>query len=77
MLVRCEQSITESARYSLPHMGRREMLDHTLVSRPLLAHYRGSEIDNEMLPAESEASRTDTKFPESGHAPVVAEFVRP
>ena len=64
----------EPSRYSLFHLGRGNMLDHILVSRPLLAHYRGAEIHNEILPDESGAFRTDKKFPESDHAPVVAAF---
>jgi exonuclease III len=51
------------------------MLDHLLVSRSLLASYRTTEIHNELLHDESAAFATDEKFPESDHAPVVAEFV--
>ena len=74
VLVPCEATIPEPARYSLFHLGKGNMLDHVLVSRPLLAYYRGAEIHNEVLPDESGAFRTDLKFPESDHAPVVAEF---
>ena len=74
VLVACEKTIPESSRYSLFHLGRGFMLDHVLVSRPLAAFYRGAEIHNEVLPDESGAFRDDTTFPESDHAPVVAEF---
>lgn len=77
VLIPCELSIPEPARYSLIHNGEGNMLDHLLVSRPLLAYYRGTEIHNEMLHDESIAFATDTKFPESDHAPVVAEFNLP
>jgi len=77
VLVPCEFTIPEPSRHSLWHLGRGNMLDHVLVSRPLLAHYRGSEIHNEVLPDESGAFRTDLKFPESDHAPVIAEFEIP
>lgn len=77
VMVPCENSIPESSRYSLLHLGRGSMLDHVLVSRPMLAFYRGAEIHNEVLPDESGAFRDDTKFPESDHAPVVAEFELP
>jgi len=50
------------------------MLDHMLVTRNLLANYRGSEIHNEVLHDESAAFAEDKKFPESDHAPVVATF---
>lgn len=74
VMVPCENTIPESARYSLFHLGRGNMLDHVFVSRSLAAFYRGAEIHNEILPDESGAFRRDTQFPESDHAPVVAEF---
>jgi len=43
------------ARYTLVHQGRGEMLDHMLITRNLLAYYRGSEIYNEVLHDESDA----------------------
>jgi endonuclease/exonuclease/phosphatase family metal-dependent hydrolase len=77
VLVPCENTIPESSRYSLLHLGRGLMLDHIFVSRAFAAFYRGAEIHNEILPDESGAFRTDVDFPESDHAPVVAEFVIP
>ena len=77
VLVPCERSIPESSRYSLLHQGRGAMLDHVLASRSLLAHYRSAEIHNESLHDESLAFADDMKFPESDHAPVVAEFELP
>ena len=74
VMVPCENNVPDSARYSLFHLGHGEMLDHIVVSRPLLRFFRGAEIHNEALPDESGAFRTDTKFPESDHAPVVATF---
>jgi endonuclease/exonuclease/phosphatase family metal-dependent hydrolase len=73
----CEHTVPESSRFSLFHHGKGVMLDHILVSRSLLAHYRNTEIHNELLHDESVAFATDKKFPESDHAPVVAEFVLP
>jgi endonuclease/exonuclease/phosphatase family metal-dependent hydrolase len=77
LMVPCENTIADSARYSLLHLGRGLMLDHIIVSRPLLGFLRDAEIHNEALPDESGAFRQDTKFPESDHAPVVAEFELP
>jgi endonuclease/exonuclease/phosphatase family metal-dependent hydrolase len=74
LMIPCENNIPDSARYSLFHLGKGQMLDHIVVSRPLLQYFRGAEIHNEALPDESGAFRQDTKFPESDHAPVVAEF---
>jgi endonuclease/exonuclease/phosphatase family metal-dependent hydrolase len=77
VMVPCEMTIPESSRFSLKHLGRGNMLDHLLVSRNLLAFYRGAEIHNELLHDESIAFATDQKFPESDHAPVIAEFELP
>ncbi|MBY0430716.1 MAG: endonuclease/exonuclease/phosphatase family protein, partial [Rhodospirillales bacterium] len=46
VLVPVERSLPESQRFSAIHHGRRIMLDHVLVSRPLLAWYRASEVHN-------------------------------
>jgi exonuclease III len=53
------------------------MLDHVLVSRPLLAWYDHAEIHNEALEDELVAFATVSRSPESYHAPVVAEFELP
>jgi endonuclease/exonuclease/phosphatase family metal-dependent hydrolase len=74
IMIPCEINIPDSARYSLLHLGKGQMLDHIIVSRLILRYFRGAEIHNEALPDESGAFRQDTKFPESDHAPVVAEF---
>jgi predicted extracellular nuclease len=74
VLVPIENTIPEQARYTLFHQGRGQMLDHMLITRNLLANYRGSEIHNELLHDESAAFATDVKYPESDHAPVVATF---
>ena len=77
VLVPCERTVPEPARYSLLHQGRGQLLDHVLASRALLAFYRTTQIHNELLHDESVAFAIDRKFPESDHAPVVAEFVLP
>jgi predicted extracellular nuclease len=74
VLVPIEHTIPESSRYTLFHQGRGLMLDHMLITRNLLAHYRGSEIHNELLHDESAAFAVERKYPESDHAPVVATF---
>ncbi|MFE2266628.1 endonuclease/exonuclease/phosphatase family protein [Streptomyces griseosporeus] len=74
VLVPLEHTIPHEARYTLFHHGRGQMIDHMLVTRNLLAQYRGSEIHNELLHDDSLAFATDDKFPESDHAPVVATF---
>lgn len=74
VLVPCEDSVAADRRYSLFHLGHGEMIDHILASRALLGTLSGVEIHNEYLPDESGAFRTDAKFPESDHAPVIATF---
>jgi predicted extracellular nuclease len=74
VIVPCERTIPEPSCFSLLHHGTGETLDHLLISRSLLAHYRGSEIHNELLHDESVAFGTDVKCPESDHAPVIAAF---
>lgn len=74
IMIPCENNIPDSSRYSLIHLGKGYMLDHIIASRPLLRYFRRAEVHNEALPDESGAFRDDTKFPESDHAPVVAEF---
>lgn len=74
IMIPCENNIPHSSRYSLFHLGKGEMLDHVIVSRALIRFFLGAEIHNESLPDESGAFRTDAKFPESDHAPVIANF---
>ena len=77
IMIPCETNVPEPSRYSLLHLGQGEMIDHILVSREMLRFFRGTEIHNETIPDESGAFRTDTQFPESDHAPVVATFELP
>jgi endonuclease/exonuclease/phosphatase family metal-dependent hydrolase len=73
-LVPVDRTMAESRRYSVVHHGRPQMLDHVLVSRPLLAWYRTVEIHNETLGDELLIPQLVRGSPESFHAPVVAEF---
>lgn len=77
VMVPVERSIPEPARYSLLYLGKGEMIDHLLVSRQMLQYHRESEIHNELLHDESISFATDVKYPESDHAPVIAEFELP
>jgi endonuclease/exonuclease/phosphatase family metal-dependent hydrolase len=77
VLVPCERSVPESARYSLLHRGKGQMFDHILASRTLLAAYLHTEIHNELLHDESIAFADDRLYPESDHSPVIAEFQMP
>ena len=74
LLIPCENNVPDSSRFTLYHLGLGIMLDHIIASRQLFRYFNKTEIHNEALPDESGAFRQDTKFPESDHAPVVAEF---
>jgi endonuclease/exonuclease/phosphatase family metal-dependent hydrolase len=77
MLVPLERSLPEARRYSVIHHGRPAMLDHILVSRPLLGWYLGAEIHNETLGDELVSPAAIHAAPDSYHAPLVAEFSLP
>ena len=74
VLIPLDRAAPESRRYSVLHGGLPSMLDHLLVSRPLLQHFRAVEIHNEALEDELVGYATVKRSPESCHAPIVAEF---
>ena len=74
MLVPVERGIADSQRFSVIHHGHRVMLDHILVSRPLLGTLVGCEIHNETLGDELVSPTQVWRPPDSFHAPMVAEF---
>ena len=76
-LVAVERSLSESLRHTVIHHGRRLMLDHILVSRPLMGRYVGVEVHNEALGDELVSPTLVQAPPDSYHAPVVAEFTTP
>lgn len=76
-LIVAEHSVSADRRYSVVHHGRRQMLDHLLISRPLLGWYLDTEIHNEDLGDELVAYRGVLNPPDSHHAPVVASFQEP
>jgi endonuclease/exonuclease/phosphatase family metal-dependent hydrolase len=73
-MVPLERTAPEARRYSVLHGGRPSMLDHVLVSRPLLRFFKGVEIHNEALGDELVGYANVEASPESYHAPVVADF---
>jgi endonuclease/exonuclease/phosphatase family metal-dependent hydrolase len=77
LMVPCERNIPAPARFSLYHHGQGVMLDHILASRSMLEFFQSTAAHNEILHDESVAFATDELFPESDHAPVVAEFLLP
>lgn len=76
-LVALEHSLPEHRGFTVIHAGRRLMLDHILVSRTLLSHFREMEVHNEALGDEVIAQAMVDRTPESYHAPIVAAFELP
>lgn len=74
MLVPVERSLPQSARFSVIHHGQPVLLDHILVSRPLLGCFVGAELHNETLGDELVSPAGISGPPESYHAPLVAAF---
>ncbi len=73
-LVPIELSLPLERRYTVVHAGAKLMLDHVMVSRGLLAHFRGAAVHNELLSDELFAYYAGRADLDSYHAPVVATF---
>jgi endonuclease/exonuclease/phosphatase family metal-dependent hydrolase len=76
-LIPVERSLALSQRHSVIHHGRPLMLDHILVSRPLLGWFVEAEVHNETLGDELVSPMLVRGPPDSYHAPLVAEFAPP
>ncbi len=74
VLVPCSLAIPESTRFSHLHHGKGNLLDHMLISQALLPFFSHAQIHNENLHDESLPYSFDAKYPESDHAPFVAQF---
>lgn len=74
VMVPVEHSLPADRCFTVIHQGRRQMLDHIMVSRRLMGRYRGSEIHNEALADEVTGQVALNPSPVSYHAPVVALF---
>jgi len=73
-LVLLEHSLAAARCFTVIHRGQRLMLDHLMVSRQLMAHYRSIEVHNEALGDELVAYTLIDAAPDSYHAPIVAAF---
>jgi len=73
-LLPCSNTIPGQNRYTHLHEGQGNLLDHMVISRAMMARYVSAEIHNESLHDESISFATDKKYPESDHAPFVAQF---
>lgn len=70
----CELSVPEDLRFTQIYRGRREMLDHVLVSRNLIPHLVATTILNEDVAEAAEGPSVDPYSYASDHAPVVVTF---
>ena len=70
VLFPAETRVPKAARYSVLHSGRRLLLDHVLVSRPLIARLKRAELHNEDLRDDAVGDAEPASF----HAPVLAVF---
>ena len=73
-MVVLDRSLAKDRRFSVLHHGQPQMLDHILVSRPLLARFKHMEAHNETLGDELVGYAKVQHSTGSYHAPVVAEF---
>jgi exonuclease III len=71
-LVPCELAIPPSLRYTQIYRGRREMIDHVLLSRGLYSHFTSARVLNETL-REAETGPDSVPFG-SDHAPLLVCF---
>lgn len=76
-LTSLERALPESQRFSVIHHGRPVMLDHLLVSRPLLGWAKSIAAHNEALGDEALSPILVPASGESYHAPLVATFQEP
>ncbi len=76
-LLAVEAAVPAERRYSVIHAGKPLLLDHMLVSRPLMHRFHSAEIHNEGLVDELVDYANEGESPESHHAPVVVEFDMP
>lgn len=77
MLVAAERGLALSQRFSVIHRGEPHMVDHILLSTQLLGWLGHVECHNEALHDEVSSPAAISGAPESYHAPVVAELLRP
>ncbi|QID18255.1 endonuclease [Nitrogeniibacter mangrovi] len=77
VLISCSRSVAASIRFSHLHEGHGNLLDHLLMSQAMLPYLHRVQIHNEDLHDESLPFTSDRKYPESDHAPFLAEFTEP
>lgn len=74
VLLPCSSAIAESIKFSHLHHGKGNLLDHMLISQSMYHLFVKADIFNENLHDESLPFASETKYPESDHAPFLASF---
>lgn len=74
VLLPCSSAIADSIKFSHLHHGKGNLLDHMLISQSMYHLFTKADIFNENLHDESLPFASDTKYPESDHAPFLATF---
>jgi len=69
-----ELSLPQEKQFTFVHRGGPMMIDHILISRALLPFFSSATVLNETTRDHHSAMPPDRYFPDSDHAPVVAEF---
>jgi len=72
-LVPCADAVPEAARFSILHDGRKQQIDHILVTRALRERLQSARFCNEELRDHGEFDR-DAPLPDSDHAAFVVSF---
>jgi endonuclease/exonuclease/phosphatase family metal-dependent hydrolase len=73
-LFSCADLVPEGERYSVLHAGRRDLIDHILVTRPLRARLASAAVLNDELRDHGAPTRDTPPSVVSDHAPLVARF---
>lgn len=73
-LLPCEAAVPPDQRYTQIYRGRKEMLDHILMSRGLLTHFLDARVFNEYLLDAEDVTGLKIYSADSDHAPFAARF---
>jgi endonuclease/exonuclease/phosphatase family metal-dependent hydrolase len=70
----CADMVPEPSRFSILHQGKRQQIDHILVTSPLRQRLTSAQFLNDRLRDHGELGPNDPPLPESDHAPLVVSF---
>ena len=70
----CADMVPEPSRFSILHHGKRQQIDHILVTSLLRERLTSARFLNDTLRDRGELGPSDPPLPESDHAPLVVSF---